>query len=49
MGDGDGQSRGQHSGGVNGLDLAPAEDFVLAQGASEMAEAIEALLRDPAS
>ena len=34
--------------GVNGLDLAPGEDFVLANDASEMAEAIEALLRDPA-
>jgi len=33
--------------GVNGLDLAPGEDFVLANDASEMAEAIEGLLRDP--
>jgi GT2 family glycosyltransferase/glycosyltransferase involved in cell wall biosynthesis len=34
--------------GVNGLDLAPGEDFLLAKDASEMAEAIEGLLRDPA-
>ena len=34
--------------GVNGLDLAPGEDFFLAKDASEMAEAIENLLRDPA-
>ena len=32
--------------GINGLDLAPGEDFVLANDASEMAEAIEDLLRD---
>jgi glycosyltransferase involved in cell wall biosynthesis/GT2 family glycosyltransferase len=34
--------------GVNGLDLAPGEDFVLVKDAPEMAEAIEDLLRDPA-
>jgi Glycosyl transferases group 1 len=34
--------------GVNGLDLAPGEDFVLVKDAPEMAEAIENLLRDPA-
>ena len=33
--------------GVNGLDLTPGEDFVLAKDASEMAAAIEDLLRDP--
>ena len=33
--------------GVNGLDLASGEDFILANDASEMAEAIENLLRDP--
>jgi glycosyltransferase involved in cell wall biosynthesis len=35
--------------GVNGLDLAPGEDFVLAQGGDEMAEAIRNLLADPAA
>jgi GT2 family glycosyltransferase/glycosyltransferase involved in cell wall biosynthesis len=34
--------------GVNGLDLAPGEDFVLANDALEMVEAIEDLLGDPA-
>ena len=34
--------------GVNGLDLAPGEDFVLVQTAEEMAAAIEALLAAPA-
>jgi len=34
--------------GVNGLDLAPGEDLVLANDAAEMAEAIEDLLRGPA-
>jgi O-antigen biosynthesis protein len=34
--------------GVNGLDLAPGEDFVLVKDAPEMAGAIEDLLRDPA-
>ena len=33
--------------GVNGLDLQPGTDFVLAQTAEEMAAAIESLLRDP--
>jgi glycosyltransferase involved in cell wall biosynthesis len=34
--------------GVNGLDLAPGEDFVLVQTAQEMAAAIEKLLAAPA-
>jgi len=34
--------------GVNGLDLMPGEDYVLVKGASEMAAAIESLLREPA-
>jgi glycosyltransferase involved in cell wall biosynthesis len=34
--------------GVNGLDLTPGEDFVLVKESSEMAEAIDTLLRDPA-
>jgi GT2 family glycosyltransferase/glycosyltransferase involved in cell wall biosynthesis len=33
--------------GVNGLDLAPGEDFVLVKTAEEMAAAIEELLSDP--
>ena len=33
--------------GVNGLDLTPGEDFVLAHSAEEMAAAIEKLLNDP--
>ncbi len=33
--------------GVNGLDLTPGEDFVLAQTAQEMAAAIETLLATP--
>ena len=33
--------------GVNGLDLTPGEDFVLAHSAAEMAAAIEKLLNDP--
>jgi glycosyltransferase involved in cell wall biosynthesis len=35
--------------GVNGLDLTPGEDFVLAHTAAEMAAAIEKLLDEPAS
>ncbi len=35
--------------GVNGLDLTPGEDFVLAHSAAEMAAAIEKLLTDPAA
>jgi GT2 family glycosyltransferase len=34
--------------GVNGLDLAPGEDFVLVRTAREMAAAIEGLLAEPA-
>jgi len=34
--------------GVNGLDLTPAEDFVLVRTAQEMAAAIETLLASPA-
>ncbi len=34
--------------GVNGIDLAPGEDFVLVRTASEMAAAIENLLAVPA-
>jgi glycosyltransferase involved in cell wall biosynthesis len=34
--------------GVNGLDLAPGEDFVLVHKAAEMARAIEELMNDPA-
>ena len=34
--------------GVNGLDLKPGEDFVLAESADEFARAVEALLDDPA-
>ena len=34
--------------GVNGLDLAPGEDFVLVQTAQEMAAAIEKPLAAPA-
>ena len=34
--------------GVNGLDLAPGEDFVLVETAGEMAAAIERLLASPA-
>jgi glycosyltransferase involved in cell wall biosynthesis len=34
--------------GVNGLDLAPGEDFVLVRTAREMADAIEKLLAEPA-
>jgi glycosyltransferase involved in cell wall biosynthesis len=34
--------------GVNGLDLAPGEEFVLVRNAHEMAEAIERLLSSPA-
>jgi GT2 family glycosyltransferase/glycosyltransferase involved in cell wall biosynthesis len=33
--------------GVNGLDLRPGEDFLLAKTAGEMASAIEVLLQDP--
>jgi glycosyltransferase involved in cell wall biosynthesis len=33
--------------GVNGLDLAPGEDFVLVKSAEEMAEAVEHLLGEP--
>ena len=35
--------------GVNGLDLAPARDFVLVHTASQMAAEIERLLADPAA
>jgi GT2 family glycosyltransferase/glycosyltransferase involved in cell wall biosynthesis len=35
--------------GVNGLNLTPAEDFVLVHTAQEMAAAIEKLLADPAA
>ena len=35
--------------GVNGLDLTPGEDFVLAHTAAEMAAAIEKLLNEPAA
>jgi GT2 family glycosyltransferase/glycosyltransferase involved in cell wall biosynthesis len=35
--------------GVNGLDLAPGEDFVLVRTATEMANAIESLLDDAGS
>jgi glycosyltransferase involved in cell wall biosynthesis len=34
--------------GVNGLDLAPGEDFVLVHDAAEMAHAIEELMNNPA-
>jgi glycosyltransferase involved in cell wall biosynthesis len=33
--------------GVNGLDLRPGEDFILARNASAMADAIESLLAEP--
>jgi glycosyltransferase involved in cell wall biosynthesis len=33
--------------GVNGLDLNPARDFILAETAAEMADAIDRLLSDP--
>ncbi len=33
--------------GVNGLDLRPGDDFILAQNATEMAQAIERLLAEP--
>ncbi len=33
--------------GVNGLDLKPGEDFILAESADEFARAVEALLEDP--
>ncbi len=35
--------------GINGLDLAPGDDFVLVRTAREMAAAIENLLTDPAA
>jgi glycosyltransferase involved in cell wall biosynthesis len=35
------------SAGVNGLDLSPGEDFILAPNATAMAQAIEELLADP--
>jgi GT2 family glycosyltransferase/glycosyltransferase involved in cell wall biosynthesis len=35
------------SAGVNGLDLAPGEDFLLADSAGEMASGIETLFTDP--
>jgi GT2 family glycosyltransferase/glycosyltransferase involved in cell wall biosynthesis len=37
------------SAGVNGLDLSAGEDFVLAENASEMADAIQRLLSDDAA
>jgi len=33
--------------GVNGLDLKPGEDFLLAESAEEFASAIQSLLADP--
>ena len=35
--------------GVNGLDVVPTEDFVLAETAEEMAAAITILLSDPSA